>query len=104
MRLHNALYGLDGKLTELFPNENERVAFGKTSESRDILRLLAAAFGEPARSPNRLAENLGTANGALSVRVPRAIHAALLAEAKAEGVSLNQLCLAKLAVQLRAVV
>ena len=47
---------------------------------------------------------LATANGAISVRLPRSVHAALLAEAKAEGVSLNQLCLSKLVAQLRAVV
>ena len=44
----------------------------------------------------------------ISVRVgetlPRSVHAALLAEAKAEGVSLNQLCVSKLVAQLRAVV
>lgn len=34
---------------------------------------------------------------AISVRVPQSLHAELLEEAKREGVSLNQLCLAKLA-------
>jgi predicted HicB family RNase H-like nuclease len=43
-------------------------------------------------------------NGKIAVRVPRSIHAALLAESKAEGVSLNQLIVSKLAVQLRALV
>ena len=33
----------------------------------------------------------------LSIRVPRSLHAELLEEAKKEGVSLNQLCLTKLA-------
>jgi predicted HicB family RNase H-like nuclease len=47
---------------------------------------------------------VASANGAISVRLPRTVHAALLAEAKAEGVSLNQLCVAKLVTQLRAVV
>jgi predicted HicB family RNase H-like nuclease len=41
---------------------------------------------------------------AFSVRPPRSVHAALLAEAKAEGVSLNQLCVSKLVARLRAVV
>jgi predicted HicB family RNase H-like nuclease len=49
-------------------------------------------------------ELISSANGAISVRLPRSVHAALLAEAKAEGVSLNQLCVAKLIAQLRAVV
>ncbi|MBN1491092.1 MAG: toxin-antitoxin system HicB family antitoxin [Phycisphaerae bacterium] len=48
-----------------------------------------------------LCKRLGGANGHLSVRVLRSIHAALLAKAKKEGISLNQLCLTKLAVQLR---
>lgn len=34
---------------------------------------------------------------AISVRVPQSLHAELLEEAKREGVSLNQLCLTKLA-------
>ncbi len=54
--------------------------------------------------PESIADLTAKANGALSIRLPRSIHAALLAEAKAEGVSLNQLCSAKLAVQLAAVV
>jgi hypothetical protein len=44
------------------------------------------------------------ANGAINVRLPRSVHAALLAEAMAEGVSLNQLCLCKLVAQLQAVI
>lgn len=40
------------------------------------------------------------ANGNISVRLPKSIHAALLKQAAAEGVSLNQLCVAKLAVPL----
>ena len=42
-----------------------------------------------------------SASGAISLRLPQALHAALMNEAEQEGVSLNQLCLAKLAVQLR---
>jgi predicted HicB family RNase H-like nuclease len=44
-----------------------------------------------------------TANGVMSIRLPRPVHAALLAEAKAEGVGLNQLRPSKLVAQLRAV-
>ncbi len=33
---------------------------------------------------------------AINVRLPNSIHRELLAEAKREGISLNQLCLAKL--------
>jgi predicted HicB family RNase H-like nuclease len=45
-----------------------------------------------------------SANGATSVRLPRSVHADLLAEAKAEGVGLNQLCLSKLVAQVGAVI
>jgi predicted HicB family RNase H-like nuclease len=47
---------------------------------------------------------VSSVNGGIGVRLPRSVHTALLAEAKAEGVSLNQLCVAKLIAQLRAVV
>jgi predicted HicB family RNase H-like nuclease len=36
--------------------------------------------------------------------MPKSLQAALFAEAEAEGISLNQLCLSKLLVQLRALV
>ena len=39
-------------------------------------------------------------SGKFVVRVPRSLHAALEAEAKREGVSLNQLVVAKLSVQM----
>jgi predicted HicB family RNase H-like nuclease len=39
-------------------------------------------------------------SGKFVVRVPKSLHAALAAEADAEGVSLNQLVVAKLSVQL----
>lgn len=99
--LHNALFGLGGKATELFPDEAERTAFSRTAEHKQVLALLDEL---PAPEAREFGELLAHANGAISVRVPRAVHAALLAEAKAEGVSLNQLCLAKLVAQLRAVV
>ena len=43
-------------------------------------------------------------SGRFVVRLPVSLHAALEREAKAEGVSLNQLVVAKLAAQLRDVV
>src|SRR5947209_17194642 len=99
--LHNALFGLGGKATALFPTESERTAFSRTKECRRIFALLD---GLPQPAVKDFGELLATANGAISVRLPRSVHAALLAEARAEGVSLNQLCLSKLVAQLRAVV
>jgi predicted HicB family RNase H-like nuclease len=58
----------------------------------------------PAPPVKEVVQLTASANGAISVRLPRSVHAPLLAEAKAEGVSLNQLCLSKLVAQLRAVI
>ena len=99
--LHNALFGLGGKATELLTTESERTAFTQTAECKRIFALLDRL---PSPAVKDFGELLATANGAISVRLPRSVHAALLAEAKAEGVSLNQLCLSKLVAQLRAVI
>jgi HicB family len=101
IELHNALFGIDGEATRLFPTEADRTAFCRTPEYKSLLALMDEL---PAPRAREFGELLTTANGAISVRLPRTIHAALLAEAKAEGVSLNQLCLSKLVAQLRAVV
>lgn len=101
IELHNALFGIDGEATRLFPTEADRIAFCRTAEYKHLLALMDEL---PAPRAKEFGKLLTTANGAISVRLPRTIHAALLAEAKAEGVSLNQLCLSKLVAQLRAVV
>lgn len=101
VELHNALFGLSGKATELLATESERTAFARTPECQRIFALLD---GLPPPAVKDFGTLLATAHGAISVRLPRSVHAALLAEAKAEGVSLNQLCLSKLVSQLRAVV
>ncbi len=99
--LSNALFGVAGKATEAFPTEPQRTAFCKTPEYKRILALMDTLPPPPVKE---IVELTASANGAISVRLPRSVHAALLAEAKAEGVSLNQLCLSKLVTQLRAVV
>jgi hypothetical protein len=99
--LHNALFGLGGKATVLFATEAERTAFSRTEQYKQILALMDRLPPPPSKG---FVEMLASANGAISVRLPRSVHAALLAEAKAEGISLNQLCLSKLVAQLRAVV
>jgi hypothetical protein len=100
VELSNALFGLGGKATLAFATESERTAFSKTEEYRRILALMDRL---PAPPVKELIDLTASANGAISVRLPRSVHAALLAEAKAEGVSLNQLCVSKLVAQLRAV-
>lgn len=101
LELHSALYDVNGKATQSFPTEAERSAFMQTKEYKRINAMMDA-LPQPAKTEVR--ELISSANGAISVRLPRSVHAALLAEAKAEGVSLNQLCAAKLIAQLRAVV
>ncbi len=99
--LSNAIFGIGGKATELFTTEADRTAFCRTPEYKRVLALMDTLRAPPIKE---FVELQTTANGAISVRLPRSVHAALLAEAKAEGVSLNQLCLSKLVAQLRAVV
>jgi hypothetical protein len=101
MELSNILFGPGGKATLAFPTEAERTAFCKTKEYRRILALLD---GLPTPPVKEFIDLTSSANGAISVRLPRSVHVALLAEAEAEGVSLNQLCVSKLVAQLRAVV
>jgi hypothetical protein len=99
--MFNALFAPDGKATLAFPTEADRTAFSKTDEYKRLLALLDRL---PAPPVKEFVDMTASANGAISVRLPRSVHAALLAEARAEGVSLNQLCVSKLVAQLRAVV
>jgi hypothetical protein len=95
--LSNFLFNpLDGLITKAFPTQTERDAFMETDEYRGIRSLLL-----------RLMKQSGLADGAASqksgrfvVRVPKSLHAALEREASTEGVSLNQLVVTKLAVQM----
>src|SRR5947209_17254810 len=92
----NALFGITGRLTELFATRAERERFATTREHAEIMaileRLQAGEEAEPEPPPD--------ARGRFVLRLPKSLHAALTAEAKAEGVSLNQLCVAKLAARL----
>jgi hypothetical protein len=101
MELSNTLFGPGGKATLAFPTETERTALCKTEQYK---RILAVMDRLPSPAVKEFLELTASANGAISVRLPRSVHAALLAEAEAEGVSLNQLCVSKLIAQLRAVV
>ena len=98
--LHNAVYGIGGKFAELFPSQATKLAFQKTKEHAAIRDLMS---GLPTPKASPLIEKTTECNGKILVRVPKTLHAALLLEADAEGVSLNQLILAKLSLQLQAV-
>jgi predicted HicB family RNase H-like nuclease len=94
--LWNALFGITGRLTELFTTQSERERFAVSREHAEIMtmleRLQADEESEPEPPPD--------VPGRFVLRLPKSLHAALTAEARAEGVSLNQLCVAKLAARL----
>ena len=99
--LSNALFDpVNGLISKAYPTREQRAAFLKTDEYRKIRRLLDA-----------VTERTGLVEGATPkksgkfvVRLPKSLHAALEREAKREGVSLNQLVVAKLAVQMSGIV
>ena len=70
-------------------------AFARTKESRQVDRLIDS-LPQPPASPQKREYS-----GKFNVRVPKSLHAALASEAEAEGVSLNQLVVAKLALHLQ---
>jgi hypothetical protein len=92
----NALFGPGCKVSVLFPAQWQRNDFLGSPQYEEIKRLLATL-------PNTIgdADPAEEASGKFNLRLPKSLHAALVAEAEAEGVSLNQLCLTKLAVQLQ---
>ncbi len=101
---NNALFGPGGQITTLFPTREDRIAFSQTDEYKAIsklLEILPKPQVVPGASSIRSPDDV---NGTVLLRVPKSLHAALFAEAEAEGISLNQLCLSKLMVQLRALV
>jgi predicted HicB family RNase H-like nuclease len=93
---NNAIYGPGGPFVRLFSNAKDRVTFSKTKESRQIDRFIDS-LPEPPVGPQRREYS-----GKFNVRVPKSLHASLASEAEAEGVSLNQLIVTKLALHLQA--
>jgi hypothetical protein len=92
---NNAVYGPGGPFARLFPTSADRAAFAKMQESKQIDQLIDR-LPEPPVGPRRY-----DYSGKFNVRLPKTLHAALVSEAAAEGVSLNQLVVAKLAIHLQ---
>ncbi len=95
--LSNSLFDpTSGVVAKAFPTERERRAFLKTPEYAAIRKLLNDAIESSGlvdgASPRK--------SGRFVVRVPKSLHASLEREADAEGVSLNQLVVTKLALRL----
>lgn len=99
--LSNALFDpLSGIVSRTYPTRQERELFVKTEEYREICRLIDAAqqrFGLVAGATPKK-------SGRMVVNVPLSLRGALEREAHAEGVSVDQLVVAKLAAQLSHVV
>jgi len=95
----NAVYGIGGPFARLFPTRAEREAFEQTDEHRQIEEMLEKLQGGDDDEPLPATPTQRQARFVL--RLPRSMFEALKAEAEAEGVSINMLCVAKLGTTLR---
>lgn len=97
--LSNFLFDPDtGLIAKAYPTREQRAAFLQTEEYKRVRQLL-----------HRAIERHGLVDGATPrnsepsvVRLPHSLHAALRREAAAEGVSLDELVVAKLSIHLGA--
>jgi predicted HicB family RNase H-like nuclease len=95
--LSNALFEPNsGLVFRTFPDRKERDAFRKTGTYRTLHDLVQEKMSQTGLVEGAEPQK----SGRFVVRLPRSMHAALEREARDEGTSLNQLVLAKLAVQL----
>jgi hypothetical protein len=92
--LSNSLFDPeDGLVAKAYPTRVERERFLKSKEFQALRQLLDAATERTGLVEGATPKK----SGKFVVRLPRSLHAALEAEAKKEGVSLNQLVVTKLA-------
>ena len=95
--LSNALFNpVDGLVAKAYPTREEREQLLHTKEYRAIRELIDSAM----QRSGFVEGSQPKKSGRFVVRLPQSLHAALEAEATSEGVSLNQLVLTKLAVQM----
>jgi hypothetical protein len=88
---YHGVFGVEGLLYHYFPDPADRAVIERTDEYRSLAQALQRIRGEKPQP--------GDANPAervITVRVPKALHQTLLAEAKSRDTSLNKLCISKL--------
>ena len=99
--LSNALFDPEvGLVSKAYPTRAAREKFVATAEYRAIRQLIDAAEERTGLVEGAIPKK----SGKFIVRLPQSLHAALDAEAQREGVSLNQLVVTKLAVQMSEIV
>ena len=95
--LSNFLFDpVDGLVAKAYPTREAREAFVKTDVYKKIRQLVSDSM----RRHGLVEGATPRKSGRFVVRIPQSLHGALEREAAAEGVSLNQLVVAKLAVGL----
>ncbi len=95
--LSNFLFNpIDGLVARAYPTREAREAFVKTNDYKKIRKLVSGAIERHGLVEGATPRK----SGRFVVRLPQSLHAALEREAASEGVSLNQLVIAKLAVGL----
>lgn len=95
--LSNSLFDpIEGLIAKTFGDTEERAAFRKTEVYNELHKLVEQRM----ESSGVVSGGTPKKSGKFVVRLPRSLHKALENEAKTEGISLNQLVVAKLAVQL----
>jgi hypothetical protein len=99
MEFSNAVYGIGAPYGQLFPTREEREAFEKTEQGRQVEEMMSKLQGGNDDDP--LPEVPAEGQARFVLRLPRSMFEALRAEAEAEGVSINMLCVAKLGTKLR---
>ncbi|HET6880969.1 MAG TPA: toxin-antitoxin system HicB family antitoxin [Pirellulales bacterium] len=99
MQVFNAIYAPGAMYGKLFPTKEERIEFALTDEHKQLYELLWKLRDEHGDRETDDDPSTGS-SGSFVVRMPRALHAALAAEADEQGVSLNLLCVSKLAMKL----
>ena len=106
----NSLFGIGALYGQLFPTIADREAFEQSAEGAEVQAMLEQlpdpeldATKDLAVDIPQFAAVMHRATGSVNVHLPRSLHAALLVEAQKEGVTLDELCAAKLGAKLETV-